>query len=98
MAVFLRHQAALRHLIQALIAGLGFFLLGCGGILVWGGNAHSSSPVWPATAFGICVIVRLARGRSEDAVMLAAMLPAGILANWLGGAGWAMNLGFSAIN
>ena len=98
MAVFLRHQPGLRHAVQALIAGLGFFLLGWIGILAWGGNAHSSTPIWLATAFGICAILRLARSRSEDAVMLAAMLPAGLLANMLGGASWPLVIGFSVIN
>ena len=98
MAVFLRHQPGLRHAVQALIAGLGFFLLGWIGIAAWGGNAHSSTPIWLATAFGICAILRLARSRSEDSVMLAAMLPAGLLANMLGGASCPLVIGFSVIN
>lgn len=88
----------LRRLKLALITGLVFFLLGWGGIAVWGGNAHSASPIWPATAFGICIILRLSRSRSDDFAMLAAMLPAGILANWMGGAPWVMIIGFSLIN
>ena len=88
----------LRRLKLALVTGLVFFLLGWGGIAVWGGNAHSASPIWPATAFGICIILRLSRSRGDDFAMLAAMLPAGILANWMGGAPWAMTIGFSLIN
>ncbi len=90
--------AAMRRLKLALVSGLVFFLLGWGGIAVWGGNAHSSSPIWPATAFGLCIILRLSRGRADDIAMLAAMLPAGLLANGLGGASWPLTTGFSVIN
>ncbi len=88
----------LRRINLALIAGAGFFLLGWGGIAVSGGNAHSSSPIWPATAFGICLILRLSRSRADDIAMLAAMLPASIVANVLGGAPWSLIIGFSLIN
>jgi signal transduction histidine kinase len=98
MNALLGSNPQLRRIGLALIAGLGFFLLGWGGIAVWGGNAHSSSPIWPATAFGICIILRLSRSRADDMAMLAAMLPAGILANWLGGAPWSLIIGFSVIN
>jgi signal transduction histidine kinase len=76
----------------------GFFLLGYGGIFVWGGNSHSSSPIWPATAFGFVMMLRLSRSRGDDIAMLAAMLAAGLLANRLGGAGPMLSLGFSLIN
>jgi len=98
MASATRTDPLLRRALLALGTGFAFFLLGWGGIAVWGGNAHSSSPIWPATAFGICIILRLSRGRADDTAMLAAMLPAGLLANWLGGASWGMILGFSVIN
>ena len=93
------HTKALSR--QALIAALtfgGFFLLGYGGIFVWGGNSHSSSPIWPATAFGFVMLIRLSRSRGDDAVMLAAMLAAGFAANRLGGASPLLALGFSLIN
>ena len=93
------HTKALSR--QALIAALtfgGFFLLGYGGIFIWGGNSHSSSPIWPATAFGFVKLIRLSRSRSDDAVMLAAMLAAGFAANRLGGASPLLALGFSLIN
>ena len=76
----------------------GFFLLGYGGILIAGGNAHQSSPVWPATAFGLCLLLRLSRSRTDDIVMLAAILLGGLLANWLGGAIPPLVIGFSIIN
>jgi signal transduction histidine kinase len=76
----------------------GFFVLGYAGILVWGGNAHSASPVWPANAFGFLVLLRLSRGRADDALMLGAILAAGLAANLLGGAPPAIALGFSLLN
>ena len=77
---------------------LGFFLLGYGGIFIVGGNAHSSSPVWPATAFGFVMMLRLSRSRVDDAAMLAAIFAAGLLANILGGAALRVSIGFSLIN
>ena len=77
---------------------LGFFLLGYGGIFIVGGNAHSSSPIWPATAFGFVMMLRLARSRGDDVAMLAAMFAASLLANKLGGAAPLVSLGFSLIN
>ena len=71
----------------ALAACAGFFLLGYGGIMVWGGNAHSASPIWPATAFGFVMMLRLSRSRAATTlVMLAAMLLAGLCGQLLGGA------------
>jgi len=93
------HTKALSR--QALIAALtfgGFFLLGYGGIFAWGGNSHSSSPIWPATAFGFVMLIQLSRSRTDDAAILSAMLAAGLLANRLGGASPLLALGFSLIN
>lgn len=87
-----------RPLWLGVITLLGFFLLGYGGIFVWGGNSHSSSPIWPATAFGFVMMVRLSRGSRDDFVMLAAMLAAGLAANMLGGAPAALVVGYSLIN
>jgi signal transduction histidine kinase len=89
---------AMRRLGLGVLAGAGFFLLGWLGLLVWGGNADAGSPIWPATAFGLCLILRLSRSFADDAAMLAAMLMAGLAANWLGGADWPMIVGFSMIN
>ena len=86
-----------RMLITALTFG-GFFLLGYGGIFIWGGNSHSSSPIWPATAFSVVMLIRLSRGQADDAAILLATLAAGLLANRLGGAAPLLALGFSLIN
>jgi signal transduction histidine kinase len=91
-------QPASRRLWLAALAALGFFGFGWGGILIWGGNAHSSSPVWPATAFGLCLMLRLSRSRADDTAMLLAMLAAGVGANILGGADAITTAGFSVIN
>ncbi|MBV9550822.1 MAG: hypothetical protein JO256_14220 [Alphaproteobacteria bacterium] len=85
-------------MLLAAIAGLGFFLLGWGGIALWGGNGHTGTPIWPATAFGLCLILRQSRSRTDDIVMLAAVLLAGLAANWLGGADRPLIIGFSLIN
>jgi signal transduction histidine kinase len=82
----------------AAITFTGFFLLGYGGILVTGGNSHQASPVWPATAFGLCLLLRLSRSRADDLAMLAAILAGGLLANRLGGASPSLVIGFSIIN
>ena len=80
------------------LAGLGFFVLGYGGILVAGSNGHQASPVWPATAFGLCLLLRLSRSRTDTIAMLAAIFVAGLLANWLGGSTLPLIIGFSVIN
>src|ERR1700743_2399084 len=90
-------SSARRALVAAFTFG-GFFLLGYGGIFIWGSNSHSSSPLWPATAFGFVMMIRLSRSRADDAAMLSAMILAGLLANHLGGASRALSLGFSLIN
>ena len=55
----------------ALITGAGYFLLGYGSILI-SGRQHMISLIWPATAFTVCMIVRLSRSRRQDLLMLAA--------------------------
>lgn len=92
-----RHPMS-RTLLLALATFAGFFALGYGGILIAGGNAHSSSPIWPATAFGMCVMLRLSHSRRDDAAMLAAILLGGIAANGLGGASLGLVVGFSFVN
>jgi signal transduction histidine kinase len=82
----------------AAITFAGFFLLGYAGILIAGGNSHQASPIWPATAFGLCLLLRLSRSRNDDIAMLAAIPVGGLLANWLGGASLPLVIGFSLIN
>ena len=60
--------------------------------------SHQSSPVWPATAFGLCLLIRLSRSRADDLAIMAAILVAGLCANWLGGAEPVLLIGFSLIN
>ncbi len=91
-------EPAMRRLLLAAIAGIGFFLLGWGSILIWGDHVRTPSPLWPGTAFGLCLMLRLSRSRADDSAMLLAMLPAGLLANILGGADWTTTFGFSVIN
>ena len=94
----MRTQAFARPALIAAITFGGFFLLGYGGIFIWGGNGHSSCPIWPATAFGFVMMIRVSRGRADETAILSAMLAAGLLANWLGGASPLLSLGFSVIN
>ena len=82
----------------AIVTFAGFFLLGYGDIMAWGGNSHSSSPIWPATAFGFVMMVRLCRSRADGIAMLTAMLAAGLAANLLGGAPGMLAAGYSLIN
>ena len=76
----------------------GVFLLGYGGIFVWGGNENSTSPIWPATAFALLMMLRLGKSRIDDGAMLGAVLLGGLAANLLGGAPAALSVGFSLIN
>ena len=98
MNFFAASKGATRRVTLAAIAFAGFFLLGYGGILIAGGNSHQASPVWPATAFGLCLLLRLSRSRQDDIALLGAILVSGLLANWLGGATLPLILGFSLIN
>ena len=98
MRFVIARSGAARLASLAVITFSGFFLLGYGGILVTGGNSHQASPVWPATAFGLCLLLRLARSRADDLAMLAAILAGGLLANAMGGATPPLVIGFSFIN
>ena len=75
----------------------GYFALGYGGIVIWA-DPHSLSPIWPATALGLVLMLRLSRNTGEDIAMLAAMLVAGFAANRLGGGSFRVSLIFSLIN
>jgi signal transduction histidine kinase len=98
MRFIIAQNSATRSAMLAATTLGGFFLLGYGGIMLVGGNSHQASPVWPATAFGLCLLLRLSRSRSDDVVMLAAMLVGGFAANALGGAALPLVIGFSVIN
>ena len=90
------HNARLAGITAAVLAGV--FLLGYGGIFVWGGNSDATSPIWPATAFALVMMLRLSHSRASDAAMLAAVLAGGLAANMLGGAPTALAVGYSLIN
>ena len=90
------HHARLAGITAATLAGV--FLLGYGGIFVWGGNSDSTSPIWPATAFALVMILRLSHSRASDAALLAAVLAGGLAANMLGGAPTTLAVGYSLIN
>jgi signal transduction histidine kinase len=90
--------AAKRLVLIAAATFGGYFLLGYGGIYIWGGNTHAATPIWPATAFGFVMMLRLSRSRTDDIAMLMVMLAAGLLANHFGGAASVLAVGFSIIN
>ncbi len=90
--------AYVRTALAAAVTFLGFFLLGYGGILVSAGLGHSVAVVWPATAFGMCMLLRLSRNGRTDAVLLTAILLAGLLANGLQGDPVFETVSYSVIN
>ena len=90
------HNARLAGIAAATLAGV--FLLGYGGIFVWGGNSDSATPIWPANAFVLVMLLRLSRTRIDDIVILSAMLAAAFAANLLGGAPTPLTIGYSLIN
>jgi len=88
---------ALRRAYLALAMALGFFALGYAAILI-SRHGQAIAAVWPATAFALCLVLRNARSDADIAWMLAAMLPAGLAANALGGSPLGLNIGYSLIN
>src|SRR5580704_2419885 len=98
MSSSLRRNFARHIAIVSACTFAGFFLLGYGGILVWSGNTHAPTPIWPATAFGMCMLLRLSRSRRQDLLMLGAILLAGLLANRLGGLPLPLTIAYSSIN
>ncbi len=78
-------------------AALGFLALGYGGILL-SRTGNGIAVLWPATVFGLCMILRWAKDARQSAVMLAAMFAAGFCANALGGSPPLRNAGFSLVN
>ncbi|MDB5740557.1 MAG: hypothetical protein JWP16_1597 [Alphaproteobacteria bacterium] len=84
MRIFQTKAAVFRPLGLGFLTGAGFFALGYGGIYVWA-DQHTLSPIWPATALGFVMMLRLSKSRADDLAMLGAMLLAGFAANRLGG-------------
>jgi signal transduction histidine kinase len=89
---------ALRMTAAAAATAIGFFLLGFGGIYLSAGQGNSVAVIWPATAFGMCMLLRLSRNIQNDALLLGAVLIGDLLANGLEGASWPMNISYSLIN
>ena len=98
MTSYIAPKGAARLATLAAIAFIGFFILGYGGILIANSNGESPSPVWPATAFGLCIMLRLSRSRRDDIVMLGAIVVSGLLVNGAAGSSLPLNLGYSLIN
>ena len=67
----------------ALIAAVGFFLLGYGAIRLTAGQSPTAI-IWPADAFALCLMLRYARGWRERVVMLMGVFIADLLGNGLG--------------
>jgi len=94
----MRTQALARLAWIAAVTFGGFFVLGYGGLFAWGGSSNSSCPIWPATAFAFVMLIRLSRSRTDEVVIVSAVLASGLLANRLGGASPLLAWGFSMIN
>ena len=77
---------------------LGFIVLGYGGILLSDGVSHNVAVIWPATAFGMCVILRQSRGPRRDAILLTAILLGGLAANGATGKPFLINISYSIAN
>ncbi len=95
-------RVAYRPSVQAfpgvvLAAALGFLVLGYGGILLSRGSS-TIAVLWPATAFGICMVLRWTRTVRQAAIMLASLFAAGLAANALGGSPPLLTIGFSLVN
>ena len=69
-----------RILWQSAVTGIGFFLLGYGGIQLTG-HGRMIALIWPANAFAVCMMVRLSRSRLQDVLMLAAAMIAEVAIN-----------------
>ena len=91
-------KSHLRTVVAAALTAAGFFILGYGGILISAGQGHSVSVIWPATAFGMCMVLRLSRDRRTDALLLAAVLLGGLLANGMAGDPLPETIAYSVIN
>ncbi len=91
------HAGWQRTLWQSLLTGLGFFLLGYGGIQATG-HGRMIALIWPATAFAVCMIARLSRSRRQDLAMLAAICVAEACINLAMSAPPMVTLGFGIVS
>ena len=85
-----------RVLWQSAITGIGFFLLGYGGLQLTG-HGRMIALIWPANAFAVCMIVRLSRSRLQDVSMLAAAFIAQVAINLVVRAPLPVTAGFSIV-
>ena len=86
-----------RMLWLSAVTGIGFFLLGYGGIVLTG-HGRMIALIWPANAFAVCMMVRLSRSRLQDALMLAAVLVAEVAINLAVRAPTPVTIGFSLVS
>src|ERR1700759_390863 len=86
-----------RALWLAFLTGFGFFILGYGGILL-SGHGRMIGLIWPATAFGVCMIVRQSRSRRMDLILLAAAAIGELSVNLAARAPLPIMLGFGAVS
>lgn len=86
-----------RMLWQSALTGIGFFILGYGGIQLTG-HGRMIALIWPANAFAVCMMVRLSRSRLQDVLMLAAALIAEVAINLAVKAPGVVTLGFSLVS
>ena len=90
-----RHRWYLPSL--AATAGLAFFILGYGAILLTR-EGLSVAIIWPATPLTACILLRFCRTQRDDTAVLAAVFLAGLIANTLGGSPPLLTASFSLIN
>ncbi|MBA2588253.1 MAG: hypothetical protein H0U98_06455 [Alphaproteobacteria bacterium] len=92
-APFLRKD----FLVAALLAAVGFFVLGYGAIRLTPPGS-STAIIWPADAFALCLMLRYARGWRERGVMLVGVFVADLFSNGLGGSPALLTIGYSLVN
>ncbi|HEY2835023.1 MAG TPA: ATP-binding protein [Rhizomicrobium sp.] len=86
-----------RALSLAFLTAAGFFGLGYGGILL-SGHGRMIGLIWLASAFAVCMIVRLSRTRTMDMILLAAAAVGEAGVNLAAGAPPIILFGFGAVS
>jgi len=86
-----------RAFVATLLTGLGFFILGYGGILL-SGHGRMIALVWPASAFAVCMIVRLSRSLTMDFALFGAAIIAEAGVNLAAGAPLPILFGFGVVS